>query len=162
MIRTLSTLAVILCGMHATDAFAATPPGADCIVRYEHGEGASPDLGKRIQLLPNLPKPLPEGQQAEIVSEQATSRMTVYRSNTTRPGPWVTVIAFTPGGGAASTLKVSDALDVQARWINEKLAFIRIWWGRMASSDMIFDAHRAAFIYREFAHYGALHATECD
>lgn len=36
-----------------------------------------------------------------------------------------------------------------ARWINEKLIFWRVWWGRIAASDMIYDVEAEKFIYTE-------------
>jgi hypothetical protein len=28
-----------------------------------------------------------------------------------------------------------------ANWINEKLLFVQVWWGRIASSDIILDVN---------------------
>jgi len=35
------------------------------------------------------------------------------------------------------------------RWLNEKLIFMRAWWGRIAATDLIFDAEREKIIYAE-------------
>lgn len=35
------------------------------------------------------------------------------------------------------------------RWINEKLIFMRPWWGRIAATDIIFDVEREQIIYSE-------------
>ena len=35
------------------------------------------------------------------------------------------------------------------RWINEKLLFMRAWWGRIAATDMIFDVEAEKVIYAE-------------
>jgi hypothetical protein len=48
-----------------------------------------------------------------------------------------------------------------ANWINEKLLFIQVWWGRVASSDLILDVDKGTFLYDEFAHYGEL-VEPCD
>jgi len=42
----------------------------------------------------------------------------------------------------------------QARWISEKLIFIRVWWGRIVGSDLIFDVEKREFVYREMIHDG--------
>jgi hypothetical protein len=43
-----------------------------------------------------------------------------------------------------------------AHWINEKLLFVQVWWGRIASSDLILDVDKGKFIYDELANYGQL------
>ena len=35
------------------------------------------------------------------------------------------------------------------RWLNEKLIFMRPWWGRIAATDLIFDVEREEMIYAE-------------
>jgi len=45
---------------------------------------------------------------------------------------------------------------VQARRINEKLIFIRVWWGRVVGSDFIFDAEAGRFIHEEMVNDGTI------
>jgi hypothetical protein len=35
------------------------------------------------------------------------------------------------------------------KWINEKLVFMRPWWGRIAATDLIYDVEAEKFIYAE-------------
>lgn len=42
---------------------------------------------------------------------------------------------------------------VQVRWLNEKLLFGRVWWGRILSTDFILDVEKRHFIYEEMANY---------
>jgi len=44
----------------------------------------------------------------------------------------------------------------RVRWINEKLVFIRVWWGRILGTDLIFDTDRSEFIYKEMVVDGTL------
>lgn len=37
----------------------------------------------------------------------------------------------------------------QPVWINEKLIFISVWWGRIAATDLIYDVEREEVIYLE-------------
>ncbi len=37
----------------------------------------------------------------------------------------------------------------EVRWVNEKLIFMRPWWGRIAATDLIFDVEREKFVYAE-------------
>jgi hypothetical protein len=39
--------------------------------------------------------------------------------------------------------------STKARWVNEKLIFIRVHWGRILGTDMIFDTEKNEFTYRE-------------
>ena len=36
-----------------------------------------------------------------------------------------------------------------AKWVNEKIIFFRIWWGRIAASDIMFDVERERVVYEE-------------
>ena len=40
---------------------------------------------------------------------------------------------------------LSGVMDV--RWINEKLAYLWPWWGRIAVTDMIFDVEPEEVVY---------------
>ncbi len=44
----------------------------------------------------------------------------------------------------------------EARWINEKLLFIRVWWTRHTATDLIFDVELRREIFREMAHDGIM------
>ena len=35
------------------------------------------------------------------------------------------------------------------KWINEKLLFMRPWWGRIAATDLIYDVEAERMIYAE-------------
>lgn len=54
-------------------------------------------------------------------------------------------------------IKISDERGVSdVRWVNEKLLFMRIWWGRIAIEDVIFDVERDKVVYTEPAMDGYL------
>ena len=40
------------------------------------------------------------------------------------------------------------------KWINEKLLFMRPWWGRIAATDIIYDVEKEKVIYSEFVRDG--------
>ena len=52
--------------------------------------------------------------------------------------------------------KTHPNFPAEARWINEKLVFIRVWWGRTGGSDFIFDAEAGRFIHEEMVHDGTI------
>ena len=37
----------------------------------------------------------------------------------------------------------------EVKWVNEKLLFMRPWWGRIAATDLIYDVEAERFIYAE-------------
>jgi hypothetical protein len=43
---------------------------------------------------------------------------------------------------------------ITASWVTEKLLFIRVWWGRVLGTDMVFDVERESFVYREMVNDG--------
>jgi len=42
---------------------------------------------------------------------------------------------------------------VQIHWLNEKLLYGSVWWGRVLSTDFIFDVEQRVFLYKEMANY---------
>lgn len=41
-------------------------------------------------------------------------------------------------------------------WINEKLLYIEVWWGRVLGSYLIFDVEKESVIHKEMVHDGNL------
>lgn len=44
----------------------------------------------------------------------------------------------------------------EVRWLNEKLLFMRAWWGRLMATDLIYDVERERFIHAEALTDGTL------
>lgn len=44
----------------------------------------------------------------------------------------------------------------EVKWVNEKLLFIRVWWGRVLGTDYLYDVETGRIIYEEMVHDGAL------
>lgn len=80
-----------------------------------------------------------------------------------KAGPWDT--RYVVVGSRDRQLHFSVAFKnhasevVKAQWINDKLLFFRIWWGRVVSTDIIFDIDQRKPIYAEEVDYRDLH--EC-
>lgn len=54
-------------------------------------------------------------------------------------------------------IRIHDLLDnARLQWINDDLLFIQIWWGRIVSTDLIFQISTGKFVYSQEANYGAL------
>jgi hypothetical protein len=92
-------------------------------------------LGKPEKAVPSL-----NGVYYFAISEPGTSNSSVLvyseKSHLTR-------ISF---GEAKSIGNVS--------WINERLLYMRIWWGRVAATDLVFDVEKESVVHAESVHWG--------
>jgi hypothetical protein len=98
-----------------------------------------------------------------VASPQGTRWLVSLNPDYMKPGPWDTTLIIGNNAGGAPILKASfrdHGNTFSANWLNEKLIYIQVWWGRIVSSDMILDVEKQAFIYNEVANYGAL--TQCQ
>jgi hypothetical protein len=74
-----------------------------------------------------------------------------------REGPWTTRL-YIFDSGAPQDCIIVEARDhgnggVYYQWLNEKLLFVRCWWGRIVSTDLLLDAETAHPLYIEDANY---------
>jgi hypothetical protein len=51
---------------------------------------------------------------------------------------------------------VDPRYEQDVRWLNEKLIFVQVWWGRIVGVELILDVERAEFIYKEIRHDGTI------
>jgi hypothetical protein len=90
-------------------------------------------------------------------SPHGTGRLAVAEPDMTKGGPWSTTIyAVTDSprlNGVRKVLVDHSSGGVRATWLNEKLVFVQVWWGRIRSSDLIVDVPNATFVYKEDADY---------
>jgi len=92
-------------------------------------------------------------------SPQHTAWMSPDLPDYSRPGPWDTTIMVGNSAGSKVlqlTFQNHASGSVSIRWLNEKLLFGRVWWGRIYSTDFILDVEREQFIYKQMAHYGEM------
>ena len=91
-------------------------------------------------------------------SPQGTRYLLLQRADFSKPGPWTTTVFIGGVGLDGRWLKLSlrdhENGGVQVQWLNEKLLFIEVWWGRFISTDMILDINSRKFLYEEDAEYG--------
>jgi hypothetical protein len=93
--------------------------------------------------------------------------MWIRNPDTSKPGPWHAALIVDAEGSTRPTLLIEDvAGPITPRWINEKLIFVRVTWGRIAFSDLILDAEKGELIYHERASDGQIayqqFQTSCD
>jgi hypothetical protein len=53
-------------------------------------------------------------------------------------------------------LLIKDYRSVEANWINEKLLYIEIWWGRVLGTYLILDVEQEKIVTREMVHDGGI------
>jgi hypothetical protein len=75
-------------------------------------------------------------------------------------GPWTTRLYISDTADPHRCIFVG-ARDlgnggVDYEWLSEKLLFVRCWWGRIVSTDIVLDTDTARPIYIEDADYGKL------
>jgi hypothetical protein len=135
-----------------------TPPVCeDRLVRYGPlGELWRDRIVIERQLAPPRP-PVPGADRG--TSPQGTRWLVAVEPDFTRPGPWDTTLAVfgNPTGAEMLRVKFADHSNygVRTTWLNEKLVFVQVWWGRIASSDLVLDVERGALLYAEDADLAA-------
>ncbi|WP_457446844.1 hypothetical protein [Roseateles sp. P5_E4] len=48
------------------------------------------------------------------------------------------------------------AQNVEVQWLNEDLLFLRAWWGRIVSTELLFEVSSGRFLYAKEANYGLM------
>ena len=89
---------------------------------------------------------------AQIVAHPLSdSTVGIVRSKPEEPSRFSDYTLFVEADtGSASTIKMAGVYDdCTARWISEKLLFIRCSWARNWGADYIYDTQAEAFIYTE-------------
>ncbi len=101
---------------------------------------------------------------ANISTKQLSPQRTRYFSlrppDFEKSGPWNTAVFVGGVGLKGRELKISfldhGSGGVHAEWLNEKLIFIEVWWGRIVSTDLVLNVENSNFIYKEDAQYGEM------
>ena len=84
----------------------------------------------------------------------------------TKGGPWSTTVYVVTDSPRLSGVKMvlvdHGSGGVRAAWLNERLVFVQVWWGRIRSSDLIVDVPNATFVYKEDADYMTTILPRCN
>jgi hypothetical protein len=93
----------------------------------------------------------------EVGSPHGTARALVSPPDFSQPGPWTTVLAVR--GNLARPLELLITVrdhgsgGVTVRWLNERLLWMRVWWGRIVASELLLDVETARSIYYQEADF---------
>ncbi|MGR9072573.1 MAG: hypothetical protein ACU833_05850, partial [Gammaproteobacteria bacterium] len=133
----------------ATDGWPGLSPDCWPQPRLFHS-GENGDLWKRNVVVEALP-PAAEIPAAGTLSPNQSYWFTVENG---RPGAAILVYSEKDHLTRIAFSNLDGLSDV--KWINEKLIFMRPWWGRIAATDLIFDVEEEQVIYSEFVRDGTI------
>jgi hypothetical protein len=73
--------------------------------------------------------------------------------DTTQDGPWTTRLYIFDSADTNRCVEV-ELIDhvsggVRPRWLNDKMLFVNVWWGRIAWTDFILDTETRHIAYIE-------------
>jgi hypothetical protein len=94
----------------------------------------------------------------QIGSPNGAYWFSVQSPDFTKEAPWTTQVLIFNERPTLIRLALRDHGNVQptVSWVNEKLLFLRVSWGRILDTDMIFDVEEATFLSREMRWWGAI------
>ncbi len=134
-------------------------PCGEARVEYEK---TPQSLNQHIRIYRRLPSNLIFKQGDREFSAQGTRWLIVKKPDYLKTGPWSTTLYIGARGENRPFLELSfrdHGNTFTASWLNEKLLYISVWWGRIASSELILNIEKRIFIYNETANYGQV--TSC-
>ncbi len=114
-------------------------------VRVERIEG---DLPETAVLSPN------RAYAFHLDDKQGTAGQSDYTLRIDNERPYLLELRFPEARGV-----------VEPDWVNEKLLFVRTWWGRVAGTDYLVDVEKEAVVLVEPFRYGAIafqQFRQCD
>ena len=82
----------------------------------------------------------------------------VLKADTSRPGPWDSVITIDNERPRSLQLLLRDhgSYEITVKWINEKLLFVRVWWGRVLGTDLVLDVEKECLVSKEMVNDGVI------
>jgi len=157
------TLLLVLLLFSPVLGFCQKPVFAECSGRHVTYEPFDQHFSAKMRV---QSAPLnSQGKGVEQFSPQRSRFAVVQKTDFNKPGPWATEIWIrdVQGEKAPLLLSFTDHANggVEIHWINEKLIYGSVWWGRIVSTDFVFDIDNQSFIYHEMANYGEL-IQPCD
>ena len=116
-------------------------------------------IREKIQVGRSVKIPEPDAAKKRIPSPQGTRWFIEVEPDFTGKGPWTTTLYIGNTMGSETALEAvfkDHGNTFSAKWINDKLLFVQVGWGHIASSDIILDVNQGKMIYHELANYSEL------
>ena len=97
-----------------------------------------------------------DGAQEKVSSPNKAYWYYYERPDFKKPGPWSTIIHVSNERNYLIEIQLLDHSQYEptASWINEKLLYIQVWWGRILGSYLIFDVEKERIVIGEMIHDG--------
>ena len=94
----------------------------------------------------------------KVISPNKAYWFSVHYPDRMKPGPYDFRADIYNERDYLVRLHVSDIgnYKTKVRWINEKLLYARVWWGRVKGVDFILDVESETVIYKEDVYEGGL------
>lgn len=130
----------------------------DVYVSYESPHTVSLKGRVAITKLTNRPKSVPEPTERSDspYSPQQTAAFVLAAKQPESRNNVIHVFTVT-GPLYAWRISFQDPRqNVTTKWINEDLIFLQVWWGRIVSTDLLFQLSSGTFIYEQEANYGSM------
>ena len=134
----------------------------DQVVQYSAPHVVPLETHISVKPLPRRPRLILEEKNPEFVPKSSQKTAAFNRigiADTMKPGPYSNAVEVfsTRGDPIAWRLEIVGLNDnVRLQWLNEDLLFVQAWWGRIVSTDLIFEVSSGRFIYVKEANYGLL------
>lgn len=113
-------------------------------------EAVELSLGERDALARLPPDPAPFGSRTLVIQ----------RADTMQPPPWTTSmhVMTTRKNDVALRIEFRDhaTYGVSHHWLNDHLLFLRVWWGRIVSTDIILDVDTGQIVLAEDASHTSM------
>ncbi len=102
--------------------------------------------------------PLVRAASDRVLSSNGAYWFARQEPDTQHPGPWHTVVDVFNERDELVRIKIEDhcSHDVETSWINEKLVYIEVWWGRVLGTSMVYDVEAERFLFKEMMHAGSI------
>lgn len=169
MHATINYLSIVLClGLSACASQSLAPSHSLTQLPVSYSKPSSESLqkikiervsltGEQLRELAALPK---------TTAEFGSRWLLEQRPDTMRPGPWTTRLYIFDATAGHQCVRVElidhASYDVQRTWLNDKMLFVRVSWGRIVSTDFVLDAETLKFAYAEDANYFRLVYPHAD
>ncbi|MGE0268161.1 MAG: hypothetical protein AB7S78_06885 [Candidatus Omnitrophota bacterium] len=100
----------------------------------------------------------PESAAEPVWSPNGAYRLVTVPPDFSREGPWNTRIYIDHERGSVLVVEIKDHNQwmPQVEWINEKLVYVSVWWGRILGSYFIIDVEQEKIIAKEMIHDGQI------
>lgn len=152
MKRLLSILALCSIAFPASGQDFHTDPSCWTSPRIYHAGTPSSDIVRRIERTPNVTR---EPRDTSVVSPNGAYKAWVELPNSPVGNVADQILYIYSEQGRVTRFYIEQAqMPLTPQWINEKLVFVRVVWGRTVFTDMMIDAENGEILYQEEARAG--------